>query len=64
MSANAIDEMRAMVDRITRFVGGRGAQWEQPGTPEHLLVQAASLLTGVANGLEAAAPMFELTRGE
>lgn len=49
---SAADDMRAIADRIVKFVAARGDAWERPGTPEHLLIQAATLMTGVANGLD------------
>lgn len=52
MSATA--DMRALVDRIVTFVAGRGDRWEQEGSPERLLLNAASMLTGVADGMDAA----------
>jgi hypothetical protein len=58
----AIEDLRAMADQIMKYVADRGAQWEQPGTPERLLIDAASLMTGVANGLEHVG--VDLGRGE
>lgn len=51
---SATEDMRVMAAKIVRFVAERGDTWEQPGTPEYLLVEAARLITGVANGMERA----------
>lgn len=59
---SAVDELRAMVDRITAFVAARGSRWEDPNAPESLLLDAAKLMAGIANGLDDASPMFELLR--
>lgn len=48
----AVGDLRAMVERIVEFTAERGDAWEQPGTPEHLLVEAAALMRGLADGME------------
>lgn len=49
---SAVEDLRAMVDRLTKFVGEHYLDWEKPGTAGRLMVDAASLMTGVANALD------------
>lgn len=60
----AVSELRAMVDRICRDLADRGVHPDTQRVPDRLLVEAASLMSGIASGLEAAAPMFELVRAD
>ncbi|HSR79045.1 MAG TPA: hypothetical protein VLN57_20905 [Xanthobacteraceae bacterium] len=52
MRGSAISDLREMVERVIQFVSDRGDQWERPGTPEHLLIENAKLMKGIADGLE------------
>lgn len=41
-----------MVDRLVNCAAERDDAWEKPGTPEHLMVEAAKLMRGLANAME------------
>lgn len=59
---SAVNDLRVMADRIIRFVADRGERWQDEGTPDRLLLNAATLMRGVANGLEASS--IDLVRGD
>lgn len=48
----AIGDLRAMVERCIDCAAEHGDVWETPGTPEHLLVEAAKLMKGLADSME------------
>lgn len=48
----AIGDLREMVERCVDCAAEHGDAWETPGTPEHLLVEAASLMRGLAEAME------------
>ena len=48
----AVGDLRAMVERCIDCATEHGDVWETPGTPEHLLVEAAALMRGLADAME------------
>lgn len=58
----AVDDIRAMVDRIVAFVAERGNQWERSGSPDRLLLEAASLMSGVSDALDGVGVTLERTK--
>lgn len=60
----AIGDLRAMVERLVACAADHGDVWETPGTPEHLLVRAASLMKGLADAMERERVDFEVVEGK
>lgn len=47
----AIGDLRAMIERCIHCAAEHGDTWETPETPEHLLVEAAKLMGGIADAM-------------
>jgi hypothetical protein len=60
----AIGDLRAMVERCIDCAAEHGDAWETPGTPDHLLVEAAKLMQGLADAMERGKIDFELVEGK